>query len=85
MKIYINPAKNKWTEIIQRPQINNAALKNIVSEILLSVKQNGDEAIKKYSLQFDGVELNDLKVSDEEIKAALLVVNNELKLSLIHI
>jgi len=79
MKIYINPAKNKWTEIIQRPQINNAALKNIVSEILLSVKQNGDEAIKKYSLQFDGVELNDLKVSDEEIKAALLVVDNELK------
>src|ERR1035437_4763557 len=79
MKIYINPAKNKWTEIIQRPQINNAALKNIVSEILLSVKQNGDEAIKKYSLQFDGVELNNLKVSDEEIKAALLVVDNELK------
>ena len=79
MKIYINPAKNKWTEIIQRPQINNAALKNIVSEILLSVKQNGDEAIKKYSLQFDSVELNDLKVSDEEIKAALLVVDNELK------
>src|SRR5450759_4194309 len=79
MKIYINPAKNKWTEIIQRPQINNAALKNIVSEILLSVKQNGDEAIKKYSLQFDGVELNDLKVSDKEIKAALLVVDNELK------
>ncbi|MGI8580821.1 MAG: histidinol dehydrogenase [Chitinophagaceae bacterium] len=79
MQTFINPLREKWNEIIQRPQINNAALKNVVSEILLDVKQNGDKAITKYSLQFDGVELNDLKVSDAEITTALLVVDNELK------
>ncbi|HEV8080027.1 MAG TPA: histidinol dehydrogenase [Chitinophagaceae bacterium] len=79
METFINPSKEKWAEIIQRPQIDNAALKNIVSEILHDVKQNGDKAIKKYALQFDGVALNDLKVNDEEIETALEAIGNELK------
>ena len=79
MNTFINPLKNEWNEIIRRPQINNAALKNIVSKILLDVKQNGDEAVKRYSLQFDGVELTNLKVNEKEIQGALLVVNDELK------
>ncbi len=79
MNTFINPLKNEWNEITQRPQINNAALKNIVSEILLDVKQNGDDAIRKYTFQFDGVALRNLKVSEKEIQRALLVVNDELK------
>ncbi len=49
MRIFINPLREKWNEIIQRPQINNASLKKTVAEILCDVKQNGDGAIKKYS------------------------------------
>jgi len=79
MKTFFNPSKEKWAEIIQRPQINNATLKNNVSEILHDVKQNGDKAIKRYALQFDGVALNDLKVNDEEIETALEAIGNELK------
>ncbi|MBA3675296.1 MAG: histidinol dehydrogenase [Chitinophagaceae bacterium] len=79
METFINPSKKNWTEIIQRPQIDNAALKNIVSEILHDVKQNGDKAIKRYALQFDGVALNDLKVNDEEIETALESIGDELK------
>lgn len=79
MKTFINPTKEKWAEIIRRPQIENAALKNGVLKILHHVKQNGDKAIKEYALQFDGVALNNLKVNDEEIETALLVVGTELK------
>ena len=79
MQTFINPLREKWAEIIQRPQINSAELKNIVSEILVDVKQNGNGAIRKYSLQFDGVELDYLKVSDEEIEQALPAVENELQ------
>ena len=79
MQTFINPSKDKWSEIIQRPQIDNAELESIVSEILVDVKQNGDNAIKKYSLQFDGVKLSELRVTDQEIQAALGIVDNELK------
>lgn len=77
--IFINPSKEKWHEIIQRPHINDAELKNIVANILLDVKQNGDEAIKKYSLQFGKVLLDELKVSDEEVNEAILLIDDELK------
>ncbi len=79
MQTFINPAKDKWSEIIQRPQIDNAALKDIVSKILLDVKENGDAALKEYSLKFDGMELRDIKVSGQEINEAKFLVNDELK------
>ena len=47
MKTFINPSKEKWPEIIQRPKINDAELKHIVADILNDVKENGDDAIKK--------------------------------------
>lgn len=79
MQTFINPSKEKWAEIIQRPGKNNAVLKSIVSEILVNVKNNGDAAIKKYSLQFDSIELHDLKVNEQEISEALLSVDDNLK------
>lgn len=79
MQTFINPSIDKWAEIIRRPQINTAEINNVVSKILDEVQKKGDAAIKKYSLQFDGVELDDLKVSNEEIQEALLVINDELK------
>lgn len=82
MQTFINPARETWTEIIQRPQFNNEELKSRVSGILQDVKQNGDAAIKKYCLQFDGVALNELKVSEYEIEEALLLVDSELKMAI---
>ncbi len=79
MQTFINPSKDIWNEIIQRPQIDNAELKSVVLEILVDVKQNGDNAIKKYSLQFDGVKLSELRVTDQEIESALGAVDNKLK------
>lgn len=79
MQTFINPSKEQWAEIIQRPQIEQVKLKNIVSEILADVKQNGDQAVKNYSLQFDGVKVDDLKVGEEEITGASLLIDDELK------
>jgi histidinol dehydrogenase len=79
MKIFINPDREMWPEIIQRPQIDNTSLKNVVAVILYEVRQQGDKAIKKYSLKFDGVQLNDLKINQDEIDAALLAVDDGLK------
>lgn len=46
-------------------------LANTVSAILNRVRQEGDHALKEYSKIFDGVELDDLKVSDDAIRKAI--------------
>ncbi|WP_394766808.1 histidinol dehydrogenase [Ferruginibacter sp.] len=78
-QIFINPLKKEWKEILRRPAFDSSSLESIVSPILLDVKQNGDTAIKKYAAKFDGVVLNQLKVSEKEISDAVKLVSEDLK------
>ncbi|MDY6399441.1 MAG: histidinol dehydrogenase [Synergistales bacterium] len=48
-----------------------------VREIIEDVKNNGDEAVKKYEKKFDGVELNSLEVSQAEKDEALKAVGDD--------
>jgi histidinol dehydrogenase len=43
------------------------------------VKVNGDAAVKKYAAQFDGVQLEELKVNEKEITEAVTTVDADLK------
>jgi len=79
MEIFINPERSKWQQLLQRPVFDTHKLERTVAAILEEVKLNGDAAIKKYALQFDGVELNDLKVSEKEFAAASTIVDDKLK------
>ena len=66
----------KNEEIFARCEaINNVA--PIVSDIINNVIANGDAAIKEYESKFDKVQLDDLKVTDEEIKVALSKVDSQ--------
>lgn len=78
-KLFINPPKEQWAEIIQRPVFDSKPLEKSVSEILSDVKQNGDVAIKKYALKFDKAALRELKVGEQEIAAAITLVSDDLK------
>ena len=80
--VFINPLKEQWKAILERPAFDSKSLENIVIPILLDVKLNGDAAIKKYTAKFDGIELTELKVSEEEIIAAVALVDNELKVAI---
>lgn len=53
-----------------------------VSGVLQDIKENGDEAIKKYEEKFDHVKLSSLEVSEEEINEAFDSISNDLKASL---
>ncbi|MGF2414855.1 MAG: histidinol dehydrogenase, partial [Ferruginibacter sp.] len=74
-----NPEKNKWQQLLQRPVFDTTSLEEKVSAILKDIKLNGDAAVKKYAAQFDGVQLNELKVTDEEIATAIAMVDDNLK------
>ncbi len=57
--------------------IPQANVEGAVSEIIADVKQNGDEALYRYSEKFDKVKLSSLKVSKEEIEDAISKVEPE--------
>ena len=65
----------KYSEIdlsqtIKRSEEDVNNVLDIVSDILKDIKENGDDAVKAYTEKFDGVLIDELKVSDLEIKKA---------------
>jgi histidinol dehydrogenase len=78
-EIIINPAKSEWPQLLQRPVLDTAMLEQKVAAILADVKSNNDAAIKKYASLFDGVQLEELKVTEAEIETAIGLVDDELK------
>ncbi len=79
MKTFINPDKTAWQEILQRPVGDHKQLEANVLSIMEDVKLNRDEAIKKYTKQFDGAELEALQVTAKEISDAVKTVGEDLK------
>ena len=77
--LFNNPPSSEWNSILKRPAFDSSQLEESVSKILLDIKLNGEEAVKKYVLKFDGVDLKELRVSDSEIEAAILLVSTDLK------
>jgi histidinol dehydrogenase len=59
--------------------LNSVNLESLVKEVFEQVKSNGDKAIVDFVKQFDQIELNDLKVSQEEIEEAMQGISLELK------
>ncbi len=79
MKIYKYPARQVWAEIISRPVLKRADLFQQVTNILGKVKSEGDEGVRHYTLQYDGVDIPDPAVPLEWIAEASLQVKEELK------
>ncbi|MBN8201625.1 histidinol dehydrogenase [Bacillus sp. NTK034] len=50
----------------------------IVKDIIESVRQNGDRALKDYTKKFDGISLDDFKVSQAEVEEALSQVDGKI-------
>jgi histidinol dehydrogenase len=76
--ILINPPKAQWAALVQRPQIDSKNLEKTVQEIIVAVKQKGDEAVKDYSLKFHGLRPKDLWVTQEEIAKSSKMVGKDL-------
>jgi len=64
----LNYNKKNLSKIVKRSKEDIDKVLDIVSDILKDVKENGDESVFKYTEKFDNVQINDLKVSKEEIK-----------------
>ena len=79
MKTYINPQKNTWDELLERPMFSVGELREQVQEILADIRTGGIEAIRKYTEKFDGVFIRNIIVSEQEITDASGQLNENLK------
>lgn len=68
---------------IERPHKDAAELGSVVFGVLDDIKKRGDEAVREYEQKFDKVQLDSLKVSDEEIAEAESLISDELKAALV--
>ncbi len=82
MKVEINPAKEKWKALCQRPQLELEHLEGVVNNILTRVKKSGDDALKELTKQFDGIALTNLAATTEEVNAAIASLPESLKQSI---
>lgn len=79
MKKILNPDRNEWFALTQRPTKNYRDIEGTVTQIFKEIQQKGDVAVAKYTSFFDGIELSKIKVSDIELKEGIALVPNELK------
>lgn len=79
MKVLQNPDRNLWPEILKRPVLDAGDLEKNVRAVMQAVRENGDAALKEYTLRFDGVNLDHFRLSDAEIKAAKDMLPGDLR------
>ena len=79
MKVIKYPAKEEWSEIVERPHLDVSQLNATVQGVLDDVKNHGDEAVKRYEEKFDHAHLDSLAVTEAEIEEAEKMVSQELK------
>ena len=82
MKIIRYPNKEEWNEIVRRPQMDVSSLTSVVCSVLDDVRQNGDNAVRRYEEKFDHVSLDTLEVTTDEIDEAEQLVDEDLKQAL---
>ena len=79
LAVYEYPEKKTWKALLARPSLDDSSLEASVANILKEVKQNGDEAVKRFATMFDKATIRDFIVTTQEINEAALLVNDELK------
>ncbi|CAM4298153.1 histidinol dehydrogenase [Gillisia hiemivivida] len=79
MNKIFKPKQEDWEALLKRPTQTLEDIELTVNEIFSEVRAKGDVAVAKYTDLFDGIKLDDFKVSTEEIENANNSVSEELK------
>jgi len=79
MQFYNQPQKKEWLNLVKRIEKPKNDLQMLVSDVFGAVIRDGDEAVGKYTKLFDGADLDQFAVTDEEINASDLALSPPLK------
>jgi histidinol dehydrogenase len=79
MKRVNYPSASEWPMLLQRPVFDPSGLNEVVGEVLRSVRERGDEAVREYGFKFDKVKLMELEVVTSEIADSEYNISPDLK------
>lgn len=79
MEIIRYPSREEWASIAKRPTLDVTSLFDTVRSVLDDVRNNGDDAVRRYEEKFDKVLLSELVVSESEKEEAYGLVDESLK------
>lgn len=79
MRVFIKPEKSAWPEILKRPTMDLQEIEQKVRPVMERVKLERDNALRDFTEQFDGVAVDDFRVTDAEFAEAENLVEAELK------
>lgn len=79
MQIIRYPERSTWPEILKRPVDDSSEMEAKIKLVLSDIQTRGDEAVRRYTQQFDGAELSDFRVSPQEIQQAAAAIDDDLK------
>ncbi len=73
-------------QLLNRTQFDYTDVNTAVEEIINTVKKEKDIALKRYSMQFDGVDLKNFRINEEALEKAFKIIDTsvlkDLKLAL---
>jgi histidinol dehydrogenase len=64
IKVFNNPPKANWASILARPSFDASTLLPRVKAIIDDVRENGDQAVLKYTHEFDQVQLKSIALNE---------------------
>lgn len=73
------PAIDQWQELVQRPTQNFESLEAGIAQTFRLVQERGDVGLLELTQKYDGVQLDSLFATTEEIAAAESALSGELK------
>ncbi|MDE6756896.1 MAG: histidinol dehydrogenase, partial [Muribaculaceae bacterium] len=77
MEIFEYPDRERWSALCRRNFREEESVDGKVIDIINKVVNEGDSALRELALKFDGVELDDLRMSAAEIEAAVAKIRPE--------
>ncbi|MEZ9231174.1 histidinol dehydrogenase [Vibrio amylolyticus] len=76
-------SESQQDSVLERPAITEGAnITAAVSDVIANVRNKGDEALVELTEKFDGVKLDSIRVSGDDIEAASLRLSEEMKAAL---
>lgn len=74
--------KEEFSKYTKRIEMNSSDVLEPVQDIINNVRLNKDKALHEYTLKFDKADINDFKVSQEEIENSINNIDSKLKQAL---
>ncbi|PRX50617.1 histidinol dehydrogenase [Salegentibacter salegens] len=79
MKKFFNPSQDEWPEILKRPTQTVEDIEETVNQVFAEVKAKGNAAVSKYTELFDGINLENTRISEDEVRLAESRISEDLK------